>query len=340
MRIALIGCQNHWHNYVPALEKVPGACIAGVAPGAPEERLDAFAVAPGVTTATPRFDDACRMLDTVKPDLVQVSTSLARMGRWNREAVRRGIPVYSEKPIAFTLEELAETWAATGHGHVPLAAGQGMQGAPAFEAVRAAVQAGHIGEAFNSYHQKSYRWGARPDWYRDRRTFPGLVPWVGIHALAWMHWILGDVFTEVSGWETAAPRSEFPACAAQAGLVLRQRNGGCALLSLDYLRPAKAPTHGDERLRIAGALGVVEAASSARCATLITQSGGAEEVSSAEPPLDGLTRFALSLTGQAEAPMQTWETFRVTELALLAQRALDEGRPVALRTGAYSPPAR
>ena len=146
-----------------------------------------------------------------------------------------------------------------------------MRGVPELAAVRQAVRGGAIGDPLMSFSQKTYKWGkTRPDSYRSRKTFPGIAPWVGIHAFDWLHWILGDVFTEVQGREGTTARPDFPACASQAAFVLTMRNGGVASVTLDYLRPEAAPTHGDERLRIAGTRGVIETALVERKVTLTT----------------------------------------------------------------------
>src|SRR5207249_4840687 len=113
-------------------------------------------------------------------------------------------------------------------------------------AVQRAVEAGEIGEPLLSFSQKTYKWGAtRPDFFRNRETFPGIVPFIGIHALDWLHWILGDVFTEVKGYEGTTARPDYAACASQAAFVFTMQNRGVATLTLDYLRPETAPTHGD-----------------------------------------------------------------------------------------------
>src|SRR3954451_3298074 len=75
---------------------------------------------------------------------------------------------------------------------------------------------------------------------------------------------------EVMGREGTTARPDFPACGSQAAFVLTMRNGGVASVTLDYLRPEPAPTHGDERLRIAGTRGVIEAALIEHKVTLIT----------------------------------------------------------------------
>ena len=133
------------------------------------------------------------------------------------------------------------------------------------------MRAGDIGDPVLSFSQKTYKWQKTPpDYYRSRKTFPGLAPWVGIHAFDWLHWILGDVFTEVQGREGTTARPDYPACGSHAAFVLTMANGGVASVTLDYLRPETAATHGDERLRIAGSRGVVETALVERKVTLTT----------------------------------------------------------------------
>ena len=113
---------------------------------------------------------------------------------------------------------------------------------PSWRRCGRAVRGGEIGEPLLSFSQKTYKWGNdRPDAYRSRKTFPGIAPWVGIHAFDWLHAILGDVFTSVQGCEGATARPDYPACASQAAFVLTMKNGGVAAVTLDYLRPESAP---------------------------------------------------------------------------------------------------
>ena len=191
---------------------------------------------------------------------------------------------------------------------------------PALAAVQQAVHAGAIGDPLLSFSQKTYRWGTkRPDFYRDRKTFPGLAPWIGIHAFDWLHWILGDVFTEVQGREGTTARPDFPACGSQAAFVLTMRNGGVATVTLDYLRPATAPTHADERLRIAGTRGVIETALIEHKVTLITESNPPQTLPVARQT-DIFTQFARSLCGEGPPPLTLHEACRITEIAIKANR--------------------
>jgi predicted dehydrogenase len=210
-----------------------------------------------------------------------------------------------------------------------------MRGVPELAAVRQVVRAGDIGEPLVSFSQKTYKWGkSRPAAYRSRATFPGLAPWVGIHAFDWLFWILGDVFVEVQGREGTTARPDFPACGSQAAFVLTMPNGGVAALTLDYLRPEAAPTHGDERLRIAGSRGVVETALIEKKAMLITANHRPRALT-LTPQTDLFTQFARSLRGETPPPLALHEACRITEIALKAQQAADTGRVVSLRDSPY-----
>jgi predicted dehydrogenase len=335
MRLGLIGATGHWRTYAPALKTVPELTLVAVATGGPEETVGAFDHAPGLTLDTRRHDDARKMLETERLDVVQVSCRNDRIPIWARVCLERGLPVMAEKPLAMDLPSLVWLFEAarkTGAALVPM---HTMRQVAELAAVREAVRAGAIGAPLMSFSQKTYKWGkTRPDFYKSRDTFPGLAPWVGIHAFDWLHWILGDVFTEVQGREGATAYPGYPACASQAAFVLTMQNGGVASLTCDYLRPESAPTHGDERLRIAGTKGVIETALVERKVTLITAEKPAATVPLVPQP-DIFTQFARSLRGQAAPPMTLADACRITEIAIKAQQAADTGKTVSLRDSLY-----
>jgi predicted dehydrogenase len=338
MRLGLIGSTGHWQTYAPALRRVPGLELVAVAAAGPEETTGAFDHAPGLSEGTRRYDDARRMLDAERLDVVQVCARCDRIPSWALSCLERGLPVMAEKPLAMdlpTLEGLFRAAKASGAALVPM---HTMRGVPALAAARRAVRAGVIGDPLLSFSQKSYKWGqTRPDSYRDRATFPGIAAWVGIHAFDWLHWILGDVFTEVLGREGTAAHPDFAACGSQAAFVLAMRDGGVASVTLDYLRPEAAPSHGDERLRVAGTRGVVEATLVEGRATLCTTTGPPRDLP-LNPQVDLFTRFARSLRGEGAAPLELQEACRITEVALKAQQAADTGLIVSLGDSPYQAP--
>jgi predicted dehydrogenase len=338
MRLGLIGSTGHWRTYTPALEHVDGLTLVAVAPAGPEETTGAFDHAPGLTAATRRYEDARKMLDAERLDVVQVCGRNDRIPAWVRIALERGLPVVAEKPMAMDLSTLEELFRAARKTKAALVPMHTMRGVAELAAVRQAVGAGEIGDPVLSFSQKTYKWGrSRPDSYRSRATFPGLAPWVGIHAFDWLHWILGDVFTEVMGREGTTARPDFPACGSQAAFVLTMRNGGAASVTLDYLRPEPAPTHGDERLRIAGTRGVIEASLVEHKVTLVTADKRPRTLP-LKRPVDLFTQFARSLRGESPPPLAPHEACRITEIAIKAQQAADTGQVVSLRDSPYRAP--
>ena len=258
MRLGLIGSTGHWQTYAPALERVPGLTLVAVAAAGPEETTGAFDHAPGLTAGhAPLRRRRGRCSTTERLDVVQVCRRVrpdpglgahsawnAGCRSWRRSRWRWTCPRWkgSSRPRGSRRRPSSRC---TRCGACRSWRRCGRRSAPAT-----------IGDPLMSFSQKTYKWGkTRPDSYRSRKTFPGLAPWVGIHAFDWLHWILGDVFTEVRGARGRRRSPDFPACASQAAFVLTMSNGGVASVTLDYLRPEAAPTHGDERLRIAGTRG-------------------------------------------------------------------------------------
>jgi predicted dehydrogenase len=337
MRLGLIGSTGHWQTYAPALKAFPDIQLVAVAAAGPEETTGAFDHAPGLTAETRRYENAADLLDRERLDLVQVCCRPDRIPQWTRAVLERRLPVVAEKPLAMDMTALTDLYRAAKAAKVPLIPMHTQRESAELAAVRKAVQTGEIGEPLVAFSQKTYKWGrSRPDFYRSRKTFPGLAPYIGIHAIDWLYWILGDVFTGVQGREGATARPDYPACASQAAYVLTMRNGGTAALTLDYLRPDSAPTHGDERLRIAGTKGVIETALIQKQVTLITAEKPPQSAS-LEPQPDIFTAFVRSLRGEGPPPFTLAEACRITEITLKMQEAADTGRAVSLTDSPFAP---
>jgi predicted dehydrogenase len=338
MRLGLIGATGHWHTYAAALRQIPDLTLVAVAAAGPEETVGAFDHAPGLGASTRRYDDAQKMLDAERLEVVQVAARNDRIPHWTRACLERGLPVLAEKPLAMDLLTLEGLFHAAQKSRTAVVPMHTMREVPALAAVRQAVKSGAIGEPMMSFSQKSYKWGGhRPDAYRSRKTFPGLAPWVGIHAFDWLYWILGDVFTDVHGHEGTTARPDFPACASQAAFVLALQSGGVAAVTLDYLRPDASPTHGDERLRIAGARGVIETALVEKKVTIASADGPARTLPLVRQP-DLFTQFVRSLGGATAPPLALHEACRITEIAIKAQEAADSRRTISLRDSIYRAP--
>ena len=121
-----------------------------------------------------------------------------------------------------------------------------------------------------------------------------------------------------------------PGMEDQGGILAELSGGGSAVIHFDYLRPwgkAQRPW-GDDRLRVAGAAGVVETRHCGSAVELITPD--ATEMLPPEPAGNIFAEFAAALEAGATPPITTEESFRMTEVALKARDAQDSGRFVEL----------
>jgi predicted dehydrogenase len=111
--------------------------------------------------------------------------------------------------------------------------------------------------------------------------------------------------------------------------VFRMDNGGVALLRMDYLRPQSAPTHGDDRLRLAGTKGVAEymaftgvtVVSNARTQAKITQLPGEGSL---------FADFLDSVYNNKPPTMPWSEIYRGHQIVLGARQSAEQHRIVRL----------
>ena len=147
--------------------------------------------------------------------------------------------------------ELEEVEAAVRASGIHFGAMHYLRVSPAFWLGARLVKEGKIGDVRLVTAQKSYRYGTRPAWYSDRDLFTGIIPWVGIHAIDWVYAFLGKRFLTVDAECFGNPdRASICRFSLEDGIV--------ASVNLDYYRPQSAPTHDDDRIRLAGTEGVLE----------------------------------------------------------------------------------
>ncbi|MFS8579305.1 MAG: hypothetical protein LOD88_04685, partial [Novibacillus thermophilus] len=104
-------------------------------------------------------------------------------------------------------------------------------------------------------------------------------------------------------------------------------DGVFASASIDYLRPETAPSHGDDRIRVAGTKGVVEVQNGD-----VHVINGLEGVRKLEPKDPGniFQDFLQHIRGQKECLIGAEDSFYVTEICLRARQSADENRVVEL----------
>jgi len=326
VRLALIGLEGHTGEILEPLPRLPEVELVAVCDpdGARLER--AFA---GWQPAPRRYTELERMLETESLDVAAVcGPNGGRAGRI-LACLKRKLHVIAEKPIALSRAELAEIRAAVATEKLRLSMLLPMRFASPFLALRRIVETGQIGEVIQIASQKSYKAGERPEWMRRRATFGGTIPWIGIHMIDLMRFTSGREFREVFSLKARIGFPQLGEMENVTGSLFALDNGGIAMLRMDYLRPETAPTHGDDRLRLAGLEGIAEY-QPATGVTLMTGKRGPHVVTDLPEAGSVFIDFLESVYLGKPAALSIDDVFRVSEITLAAEEAAVERRIVKI----------
>lgn len=330
IRVGLIGRDGHWEILLGSIPKLSGIRWAAYAKGRANEDSAWLEQHPAYSRETRVYDDYHEMLEKEPLEVVGVCLPFYQNAEASITAAHRGVHVLSEKPAATDLSGLARLEQEIRQSGIQYSIMLDMRTLPIFQAARHAVQQGAIGEPILISSQKSYKYGAKRPWfYKERRTYGGTIPWVGIHALDYMKWVSGQKYTYVAAYEGNKAHPQSPGCEDHAALLLRLANGGTATCHLDFLRPEAAPSHGDDRLRIAGSEGVLEVWGVEEKVRLLSARGRSGELP-LPPAVDLFTAFVAELRGESQPLVSSEEAFNITRTCLKARDAADTGTWVAL----------
>jgi len=305
-KICFIGACGHVKHAYRVMKERNDVSLCGIAPFSQHENMAASPF-----EDVPLYYDHKAMLDECSPDIAVVSPVYGLTGKAIIECAERGIDVFSEKPVASTLDELELVKAAVKKSDIRFCAMHYLRYSPAFYRGAKLVKNGEIGDIVMITAQKSYKYGKRPEWYSDRALYGGTIPWVGIHAIDWIYHFSGKRFLSVS----AESFGESPEMAAVCRFSL---DGGIpASVNIDYFRPGSAPTHGDDRIRCVGCDGVLEIIDGE--IRLINKNG-----CTVEKPTDAPELLSNFLDGKNVIDPD--EIFYITKAAILARDSADSGK--------------
>ncbi|MBM3499257.1 MAG: Gfo/Idh/MocA family oxidoreductase [Armatimonadetes bacterium] len=328
LNVALLGLKGHQGVILEGLRALDEVRLAAVADDDPNA-LKPVPNWPAADADTRCYADWRELLAEETPDIVGVCDHDGVRAEQIVGSAQRGCHILSEKPLAMTLEELAQVREAVKAAQVRLSMLLTMRFDPPYRVMREVISAGRIGEVVLATVQKSYRLGNRPEWQRDRRTFSGIIPFIGIHALDLIRWTTGRELVSAMAYQSNAAHPELRDMEDNASIALRLDNGGSASARLDYCRPAAAPTHGDDRLRVAGSRGVIECLGAAHAVTLITAENPPEELPQPEPQ-NQFVQYVAALGDGSPFGVPEEDCFRMTEVCLRIRDAALAGQPAEL----------
>lgn len=275
------------------------------------------------------FDDPVAMFDAFRPTVVSIGGVYAHNSGIIVEALRRGVAVVADKPIAATWKALDALREAASDGNKALLTEFDFRSRATFRAARAAVEAGEIGDVVLATAQKSYRFGepgSRPDFYRRREDYGSTMLWIASHGIDAIRFTTGLRFRTVAGAHGNLSKPDYAAMEDHCAALFTMERGATGVVHADYLRPAAADTHGDDRLRIAGGRGVIEIRGD-RC--LITTHDRPERDATDSATPAPMHRELLDAALRGDTRWYGTEASLETATALLAARdAADTGRVV------------
>ncbi len=314
MKTVIIGGCGHYGFATEEIKKDPSLTVCAMAPGPhPENMKNVLSACDNAGSQPKLYENYLEMLDKEKPQLAVVNPFFCDNARVSIECLKRGIHVFSEKPLATKIGELDELES------VYRASGCALQGmfnlrcCGWFNTVKKAVDEGRIGVVRTVQGRKSYKLGKRSETYLKMETFGGILPWVGIHAIDWVLTIGGKCIQAV-GFQDAGYNNGNGECETASAAIFRLENGAIGSVTADFYRPDGASRHDDDRLLVTGTKGFIEALN------------GKVYIEDSEPRRElelekgeNCLRLMLNAIGTEEADRLAQAAFDSTRAALMAR---------------------
>ncbi|ACM61155.1 putative dehydrogenase [Caldicellulosiruptor bescii] len=327
MKICIVGSSGHYVYALRGIKEDPHAQIVGISPGCEGENIERLHSQVNEMGFTPVvYSNPIRMFEDLKPDIAVINTFFYKNSELAIEAMKRGIHVYMEKPVALSIEKLEELKSVWRQTKVKLSSMLGLRYTPHFWTAYKLINENKIGRIRLIHAQKSYKLGTRPDFYKHRRTYGGTIPWVGIHAIDWIYWLSGKKFKSVFAGHSKLYNNDHGELESTAFCSFVMEDEIFATVNIDYLRPATAPTHDDDRIRIVGTRGIFEVLNG-KVFLLNDTTKEISEVSLEKPPIVFLD-FLNEVRGTDKCLVSSEDSFYVTFASLLARQSADEDKVI------------
>ena len=276
-----------------------------------------------------------RMLAETPCDVVAIGDVYGKRGGMAIAALEAGKHVILDKPICTRIEEWETIRELSSSRGLSVGCQLDMRSGASLQTMRRVILDGEIGEVqtimFSGQHPLML--GSRPQWYFEPDQHGGTINDIAIHALDCIPWLTGhdiESITAARAWNAkAADTPWFKDCAQ---LMLTLDNGGGVLGDVSYLSPDACGYAVRQywRLTVHGTGGLVEIQGGDPHLMVATdtdkeaRSIPAETLRTAGYFEDFLAEVR-SRKEEQEQALTTDRVLRASRLALLAQKAADEG---------------
>ncbi|MEL6168625.1 MAG: Gfo/Idh/MocA family oxidoreductase [Pseudomonadota bacterium] len=274
----------------------------------------------------PRVVDAATLIDDPEIDLILTAAVPSERPAIAIRAMEAGKDVMTDKPGALTfgdLDRLRATQAAT--GRIWSVDFSERFEVPSVALASELVAGGTIGRVIQTLGIGPHRLNAatRPDWFWDRARNGGILADIGSHQIDQFLHFTGATEARIAHAAAVCHRAE---PFQDFGEIVLRSDDAHGYIRLDWYTPDGLPTWGDGRLFLLGTEGTIEirkyvdAPDPATDTVILTTHAGTERIDGREAGLPYFPRFLADLRDRTETAMAQSHAFRVTELAIEAQR--------------------
>ncbi len=325
IRVGVVGTEGHLAEILRPLAVLPDVEVVAYADV--HESGRASLSKQKLLANAKAYSEPRRMMDAEKLDVVGVVNDDGARAGVVIDVLSRGIHCVAEKPLAVERGDLQKIKKLAQGGKAKLAMLTPLRYAPPFLAVRDVVASGEIGEVLLLGGQKSYKRGASSAWKNKKETYGSTMLWIGPH-LVDLFWFAGRrKMTEAFCWQANVQDPTIGIRENVVGAVFRLANGGVAEMRMDYLRPDSAPTHEDDRLRVAGTKGIVEY-SAATGVTVIAEGAPSRRIETLPPARHLFAEFLDHVYNNKPSVQTLEEILHVSDVIQAAEDSSRSGKPV------------
>ena len=323
IRLAMLGLEGHSGLITEPLARLPDVALTAIY-DRDAAAMAKFAKQPFASSAR-LYSDYEEMLRKEDIDVVAVCGPHMERAPAILACVAHGRNAIAEKPLAFERADLDKIRQSATRAKVHLGMLLPMRFEGVYRKMREIVRSGAVGEVAQIEGQKSYKLGQRADFMLHRASYGGTIPYIGVHSVDLMRFTTGREMTEVFSMQSHIGFPDYGEMENTTASVFRLDNKGVAVLRMDFLRPATAPTHGDDRLRIAGTEGVLEYQEQTGL-TLVTGREKPRTITDLPAAGSVFVDYLESVYLGKPPGLPVADIYRVNEIVLAAREAAETGR--------------
>lgn len=260
IRLAAIGFQHqHIFGLIDRFAAHEGVTLVALAERETEWREIAAARYP-----VKAYADYRELLAAERPHLVVLAPINCDKPEVIADCAAAGAHVYTDKPMATTLEGLSRITEAIGT-HRTLLSMSVAGGYGASVAWKGLIAQGALGKPVQFINLSPHRlhlrpesgW-SRPTWSYDRQKNGGLIVDIAVHGINTWRYLSGQEVAEIAAVHGNARFSEHPELEDFASVFLTMTDGSTAFVAPSWLTPDREPSHGRGATIIIGTQGQLE----------------------------------------------------------------------------------